>query len=121
MISKKQFVGYIEKLKELSVVEENINKAFRGLDTDFNLISFGNYTSLITKILHDVFDDQYDNLGYFLYELDYGKKWKKGKVSYKNGEDIPMGTAEDLYDYMVKEMKSKEKDNAKQGIAKQNM
>ena len=109
MISKKQFAGYMSELKELSRIEENINKSLKELDTDFNCICFGAYTSLITKILHDIFDDQDDWIGYFIYERGFGKDGKLGDVKDAKGKPIPFKTYEDLHDMLMDNLKPKEK------------
>ena len=109
MINKKQFVGYMDKLQELNKIEEEINSAVRKLAPDFNMICFGVYTSLITKILHDVFEDQDDRIGYYIWERNFGKDAKLGDVTDKRGKPIPFKTHEDLYNMLIRNQKEKSK------------
>lgn len=100
MINKENFVKYIHKIENLHHIEENINKATNGLDW---FISFAEHEQLMIDILEDVFDDKNEWISYFIYELDFGKKWRNGTITF-NGEDIPMSTARGLYDVLVKNM-----------------
>jgi hypothetical protein len=101
MISKEQFVGYIEELVELNTIAERANKEFRKLDPDFNFISFGRYGSLILKILKDAFNDTRDAwIEYWIYDLKFGKEYKEGSVTI-DGKDITLKTADNLYDMLI--------------------
>ena len=52
---------------------------------------------LLEKLMHDVADD----ISYFIYELDYGRKYKPGYITYADGQEIDFSTAEKLYDYFL--------------------
>jgi len=39
------------------------------------------------------------DLDYFIYELDFGRKWKPGMVRF-DGKDIPLRTPKELWDYI---------------------
>ena len=43
----------------------------------------------------------FDDFGYFIYELEFGSKWHEGMVLDKNGNDIPLKDASDLYDLLL--------------------
>ena len=106
MITKAQFVSYITKLEELSNVEDCINEALKKLDTDFNFITFAQYTNLAIGILQDVFQDKKNDwIGYYIWEKNFGKDLKVGDVTAKNGKPIPLKTAEDLYSILIKNLK----------------
>ena len=69
IISKENFVKYINKLKELSKIEDEINQAGRKLE--FFSISYAEHESLILDILTDIFDDKLgDWISYYIYELN---------------------------------------------------
>ena len=104
MISKESFVYYINRLKELKNIYSEINKIGR----KFNSFEVNNYEyeDLVVKILEKTFKDE--DIGwieYYLYELDFGEEWCEGKVTDKNGNDIPLKTAENLYDILIKNYK----------------
>lgn len=102
MIDKNKFVKYINKLIQLNEIEDDINKSLQKLGKDFNGINFGEYTSLILEILKDAFSDKSEWIDYWVYELDYGKNYKKGTISIDN-KDIKLKTPNDLYDLIFKE------------------
>jgi hypothetical protein len=66
------------------------------------------------KVLSAAFD--YDDdviedwISYYCYELDFGRKHELGDVTF-NGESIPLGTPEELYDMLFKEACGYEKDS----------
>lgn len=62
--------------------------------------------SYVLDILSDIFHDgENDYIGYFCFELDWGKNYEPGDVVTKDGEIIPLGTLEDLYALLVKNLK----------------
>ena len=103
MISKEFFVKVINELKELRDIYDDINNAGRKL-TSFSINNY-EHEDLVFKILQEVFKDkENDWTGYYLYELDFGKKWCEGKITDKEGNDIPLKTAEDLYNILIDNM-----------------
>lgn len=44
--------------------------------------------------------DQYEYIDYFIYELDYGRKYETGMVTDENGQDIDIHTPNLLYDFI---------------------
>lgn len=102
-ISKENFIKYIDKLKELRQIENDLNSAGRKLE-DF-CISFADHEQLIIDILTDVFDDEAPGwISYFIYDLSFGAVWYEGCVTEKDGVDIPLGNTGDLYNLLISEM-----------------
>lgn len=50
-------------------------------------------------------DDRAEMIAYFVYELDFGRKYSPGYVIDENGEDINLSTAEKLYEYLAEKKK----------------
>lgn len=50
-------------------------------------------------------DEENDWIGYFAFELDWGKKYTPGKVKDQDGNEIPLATYEDLYVLLVNNMR----------------
>ena len=48
-------------------------------------------------------NDQDDLIGYFIYELDYGRKYEAGMIQDENGMDIDISSSEKVYDYICKQ------------------
>ena len=112
MITKKHFVNIINHLKEVNdFVNETNNKA-RNLH-DSIISDFFNASSLsisfeddLVNVLEDMFNT--DLISWWLYELDYGKKFEIGYLE-ENGFKPDLSTAEKLYDYLVKNLKGENK------------
>ena len=48
--------------------------------------------------------DKDEWIDYFCFELDFGKKWKEGVITEKDGTDIILKTPEDLYNLLEKQI-----------------
>jgi hypothetical protein len=46
-------------------------------------------------------------IGYWIYELDYGKKAKRDTVKGNDDKNIPIKTIDDLYNMLVKDKEKK--------------
>lgn len=56
----------------------------------------------VVFLLRKLMDDLYENIDYFINELDFGRKYKPGMITDDDDEDIDLSTAEKLYDYLVR-------------------
>ena len=55
-----------------------------------------------------MFNDKSEIIDYWVYDLDYGKKYKDGCITEADNTNIILKTSEDLYDYLIKEMNTNE-------------
>jgi hypothetical protein len=94
---RKKFITMIGELRMIKEAEYNLNKAFKIFEPDFTFISFGRYETLVVRALEYAFKDKDGWISYFIYDLEFGKKWHKGSVTDKNGKDIQLKNANDLY------------------------
>lgn len=109
MITKQEFIDIINKLKEVNDFVNETNEKARKLD-DAIISDFFNASSLsisheniVVKLLENMFNDK-EILSWWLYELDYGRKYKEGCIQDENGFDVDVRTAGKLYDYLIKTM-----------------
>ena len=109
MISKKKFIKYLNRLKALNQEIDEINKAYNN-SKFFSLdISFYEYEELIIDMLEEVFQDKEGRwIDYFVYDLEFGTRWKKDMITDKNDKDIPLKNEEDLYNLLMENLVSKE-------------
>ena len=112
MISKEKFLEIINRLKSYNELQNKINDLFKenidNKEEDFmnaGSICIG-HESVVVYLLEKIFDT--DMISYFIYELDYGKKYKAGCVLDENMNEIDLSTAEKMYDYLVKSLESEE-------------
>jgi hypothetical protein len=102
MITKDNFIKYIDKIQKLREAEDSLNLAGKQL-VEFH-ISFAEHEQLIVDILTDIFNDSaFDWISYFIYDLNFGKDWYEGCIRDKEGNDIPLKNISDLYDLLINE------------------
>lgn len=58
----------------------------------------------IVNLLRRMFLDDDDFIGYFLYEIDFGRSELANSVRDVDGTPIPMSTPGDLYDFLIKHL-----------------
>lgn len=78
------------------------------LNTDMFYDNLGNSIDVAVDLLRTVMHDTGDWIGYWIYELDFGRKYKSGDVTDANGVPIPFGSARELYNYLCNCVNSKE-------------
>ena len=103
MLSKEQFINAINDVKNVCRYQESLNNYFRKNNVD-GYIFQPDCSSTVIGLLHTIFGekDKDEWIDYFCFELDFGKKWKEGTITEKNGTDIILKTAEDLYNLLEK-------------------
>lgn len=110
MISRENFIKYMNELQELCKAEDELNNVLRKIGAD-NVLWFDKYQGLIVDILHDAFDDKENGwISYAIYELDWFKKYKDGKITFDD-KNVPLRDAGDLYDLLAENIEYK---NSKQ-------
>lgn len=107
MISKKEFVEIIERLKNYNDLQDKIDDLFKN-NIDNKEMDFMNagsicigHESVVVELLENMFNT--DMISYWIYELDYGREYKDGYVRDVEGNNIDISTLEKLYDYLIKE------------------
>ena len=112
MISKEKFVEIINRLKSYDELQNKINDLFKeNIDNkEMDFMNAGSicigHESVVVYLLERMFDT--DMINYFIYELEYGKKYTEGCVLDANMNEIDLSTAEKLYDYLVQDIESEE-------------
>lgn len=110
IISKNKFVKIINRLRDYNKLQDKINNLFKDLidnkEQDFcnaGSICIG-HESVVIDILEDMFET--DLLNWWIYELDYGKRYMLGCLQKEeNGKviNIDVSTADKLYDVLIKD------------------
>lgn len=103
-MKKEQFVKIIDEIKEYKRKLNNIQTVLEENCED-SVFWPPSLEDTLIDTLSIIFDDGYDDIGYFIYELEFGKYWEPGTVTTDDGKDIKMQTAEDLYDYLIEKLK----------------
>jgi hypothetical protein len=99
MITKEKFIKYIDKIKRCWDFSLAFDKTLREYDVD-GYIAFPDCTSALVDVLSDVLGDKSDWISYYCWELEFGRNWSKGMITDKDGNDIKLETAEDLWEVL---------------------
>lgn len=105
MISKEEFLKIIKDMQKA----RQFNDDLADLSIRYHCGDFGDYPScdyvccyMLTKLLGLENDEIYgSDVDYFVDELNFGKDWKPGMVSDKDGNDLDWCTPEKFYDWVV--------------------
>ena len=106
MISKKEFVNIINRLKEVNDFVDETNTRARALTDAIksemtNAMHLAiNHEDIVVELLENIFNDN-DIISWWLYELDYGREFKEGYLQDGKGYNIDISSAEKLYDYLL--------------------
>ena len=109
--SKEQFVNIINRLKAANDLQNDVQnlmyEAQENIDNDFmNAASLMiNHEDVVVNLLQVIMNDEYDDIPYFIYELDYGRDYYPGCISEFGGKNIDFSTPEALYDYLIRKHK----------------
>lgn len=112
----------IEPLKigvaALYVAHQQMERWQKTFDEMFNGHFVPTYNETLETALVDVLQEIYndtDTLGWWIYEMEFGTKAKEGSMTDENGNDIPMRTIEDLYQYYKKYTLNQKRKNKSNG------
>lgn len=102
MICKELFIEVIEDARKSDDYQNWLNRQLRENGVEGFIFQPSCVDSVI-KLLHNWFGDADadDMISYFVFELDYGRKWKDGIVIGDDGIDINLSTPGKLYDYLI--------------------
>lgn len=100
-MDKELFVSTMAKIEELNQEQEMFNDVLRKLDPEFG----GGYINskaidTLINLLKVLVNDEYDNIGYYIWELDFGKKYEDGMITSADGEILKMSNAGELFDFI---------------------
>ena len=106
ILSKQEFVDIINRLQEAADLQEQVDRLFHNsrenIENDFwNAAALQiSHESTVVFLLKRIMRDQYEYIDYFIYELDYGRKYEVGMITDENGQDIDIHTPDLLYDFI---------------------
>ena len=106
LISKTLFANALRELQQVDEFTAEVNEIVRkhkdDICTDFiNGEGFGvAHKDLVIELLYRIMGAKSRTIDYWVYELEYGKKYFEGCVL-QDDKPVDISTAEKLYDYMV--------------------
>lgn len=104
IMSKESFCQVIDNYKSMWNFTDEMNDLFDKYKMDGNIYP-PMCTETVIDLLEFIFNDVNEWIQYWTLELEFGERYEDGDVQDKDGEVIPLKTAEDLYDLLVRNMK----------------
>ena len=102
MITLQQFKSALFDIRTFQEAEDLINDGFKMLGQDSRIIICQPEVAIV-RLLENVFNDKGHWIQYFLYELDWGKKYEDGCITDIDGSFIRLSTIRELYEFLLKE------------------
>ena len=103
IMSQESFCKVMSDYKSMFNFTNEMNELFDKYKVDGNIYP-PLCTSTVIDLLEFIFNDENQWINYWIFELEFGERYGDGDVKNENGEDIPLRTAEDLYNLLVKNM-----------------
>lgn len=105
MISKEEFLKYVEEMKRVHEFQEDLvtisHKYYCGDFWDYPDL-WGSCCHLMNKVLGlEEFEHYGSDFDYFVDELEFGNKWTEDSVT-EDGVSLDWSTPEKFYDWVVK-------------------
>lgn len=107
------FIKVLQEIQYKFELNEKISDCIRKYK-DKTYVGSIQYSCLdisLGRLIIDLLDDYYkdDIISYWVYELDFGKKYKEGCFQDTCGKSIDISTIEKLYDYLQNTRKNGDK------------
>lgn len=103
MIDYKSFEGVIKSIKQYYDTNDKLTKVLNMGGTINDKVIEG-----VIRFIEKAYNDKSEWISYWIYELDFGKKYKKGTVTIgegKNRKFIPLKTIKDLHKVLINNIK----------------
>lgn len=100
MLKKETFIKLMTELIRLKEVERECNAVFKKISPEFNFFCLDAYEDIVYKAISETMGDESHWTGYWLYELDCGKRAKDNSVKIDD-KNVPIKTLDDLYNVIV--------------------
>jgi hypothetical protein len=111
IVSKSLFLETMEAIEKQYKHDQKCNTAFKTLLPNDYTSGYDNHwvNNELIKYLQKAMNDEHAEswIEYFLWELDFGKKYRPGSVIRKDKTHIDLSNTGKLYDYLIEENKSK--------------
>lgn len=107
MISKENFIGVVDSIEKFATEEDRLYQETGKVLCLYENDALNDMVSSVICFLNSLFDDESDWIGYYIYELDFGKHWTEGCITEKDGEVVYLRDAGELYDFLLKNQESR--------------
>lgn len=104
-MTKELFITTLNSIKKQIEIDKKNSSMLQEMFPDDSIYCGYNNSELFNSlnlILKEQMKDDDDWIDYFMYELDFGKKYRKGMVKESDGTIIDLSNAERLYEFLIK-------------------
>lgn len=103
-MSKETFCEVMRNYKTMFEFTDEMNDLFNKYKMDGEIYP-PMCTEIVIDLLEFIFNDENQWIIYWVWELNFGADYEDGYVKDKDGSIVPLRTAEDLYNLLVRNMK----------------
>ena len=105
-----EILNYFQYIKDFEDEFEDLMENCK-IGLEFNRCSFIDVklVDYLFRALEKMFLDSERWIRYWVYELDFGRKWEPGTVTESDGIDVPLQTAQQLHDFLQRKLIYKSK------------
>ena len=111
-LTREEFVEYIDFIKEQEQKQNRFIDALEDMSpyTHCDTFIYSSYEDRLVELIRKILDDKDDDIGYFLYEMDYVGKDLKGSGRFPKDDkgNVLYNSPETLYDYLISNMGKEE-------------
>ena len=105
-MDKELFIKTIHQIEELNKESEQFNNMIRTIDPEFG----GGYIhtksiTILVDLLKILVNDKYDNIDYYMWDLNFGKDYQDGMITDAENPDkiYRLSNPSELYDFIMEE------------------
>lgn len=101
-MDKELFIKTINSIEQLVVEQDAVNDILHTVDPEFG----GGYIynkpiQILSDLIKTLIGDTYDNIDYYMWELNFGKDYTDGCITDEHDNPIKLQTPEDLYNLIM--------------------
>ena len=105
LITKELFTEVMNALRKQQEIDAKCDAAICSVfpDATVAIYDHSKVSNSLVGLLQKAMNDEHVEswIEYYMYELDFGQKYRKGCVKDKDGSNIKLATAEDLYNLLI--------------------
>ena len=102
--SREIFIETMDTLKKQYQHDNECSRAFRVILPNDHISNYDNHllTNQLVKLMQIALNDAHKHswIEYYMWELDFGKKYNKGCATNKDGSNINLSNAGTLWDFL---------------------
>lgn len=107
IITYEEFESYINELKEIDEFQTQLDTLIRSYNKSgrgqAEYIYLPTLFDSVIELLQKATGDNSEYINFWIYELDFGREYKKGSVKHVNGENIALKTTKDLWNLLTED------------------